>query len=226
MIKNNPLRNITPKVARQQQKELAEKLVIQGMLEKINVIAGIDIAYSKKPLTGFCAIALFSYPDLKHLKTYTELDLIGYPYIPGLLTYREGPLILDTMSKIEEEIDLFIFDGQGIAHPNRMGIASHIGLLLDKPAIGCAKNRLVGEYEEPGEAKGSSSDLKDDKGNLIGKVLRTRDDTNPVFVSPGHKIGVEEANEIVLNCTTDYRLSEPTRIADQEAEKYKKEGDI
>jgi deoxyribonuclease V len=130
------------------------------------------------------------------------------------------------MSKIEEEVDLFIFDGQGIAHPNRIGIASHIGLLLDKPAIGCAKNRLVGNYEEPGEAKGSSSDLTDDEGNLIGKVLRTRDDTNPVFVSPGHKIGIEEAKEIALNCTTDYRLPEPTRIADQEAEKFKKEGDL
>jgi deoxyribonuclease V len=99
-------------------------------------------------------------------------------------------------------------------------------LLLDKPAIGCAKNRLVGNYEEPGEAKGSSSDLTDDEGNLIGKVLRTRDDTNPVFVSPGHKIGIEEAKEIALNCTTDYRLPEPTRIADQEAEKFKKEGDL
>jgi len=226
MITNNPLRNITPRVARQQQKELAEKLIIEGIPENINVIAGIDIAYSKKPLTGFCAITLFSYPDLKHIKTYTELDLVGYPYIPGLLTYREGPLILDTMNKIEEEVDLFIFDGQGIAHPNRMGIASHTGLLLDKPAVGCAKNRLFGEYEEPGEAKGSSSDLKDEKGNLIGKVLRTRDDTNPVFVSPGHKVGIEEAKEIVLNCTTDYRLPEPTRIADQEAEKFKREGDL
>jgi deoxyribonuclease V len=226
MITNNPLRNITPKVARQQQKELASKLIIKGMPDKISIVAGVDVAYSKKPLTGFCAITLFSYPDLKHLKTYTELDLVGYPYIPGLLTYREGPLILDTMSKIEEEVDLFIFDGQGIAHPKRIGIASHIGLLLDKPAIGCAKNRLVGNYEEPGEAKGSSSDLTDDEGNLIGKVLRTRDDTNPVFVSPGHKIGIEEAKEIALNCTTDYRLPEPTRIADQEAEKYKKEGDL
>lgn len=226
MMRNNPLRNITPKVAREQQKELAEKLVIKGMPEKISIVAGVDVAYSKKPLTGFCAIALFSYPDLKHLKTYTELDLVGYPYIPGLLTYREGPLILDTMSKIEEEVDLFIFDGQGIAHPNRMGIASHIGLLLDKTAIGCAKNKLVGEYKVPGKNKGSSSDLISEEGELLGKVLRTRDDTNPVFVSPGHKIGVNEAKDFVLNCSRGYRLPEPTRIADQEAEKFKREGDI
>ena len=225
-MKKFPIHNITPKIAREQQVELAEMVDTSNSPKDIKIIAGVDIAYSKKPSTGFCAISLFSYPDLKHIKTYYELDLVGYPYIPGLLSYREGPLILQTLEKVEEEIDLFIFDGQGIAHPKGLGIASHLGVIIDKPAIGCAKNRLIGKYEEPGEAKGSKSILKDENGKAIGSVLRTRDDTNPLFVSPGHKIGINEASDIILKCTTDYRLPEPIRIADQEAEKYKNEGDI
>lgn len=221
-----PIRNITPKIAVEQQRELAQKVEISGMPEKISIVAGVDVAYSKKPLTGFCAISLFSYPGLENIKTYYELDLIGYPYIPGLLSYREGPLILDTLEKVEEDIDLFLFDGQGIAHPRRLGIASHLGFLIGKPAIGVAKTRLIGEYKEPGSWKGAKSNLIDENGHVMGQVLRTQDDTNPVYVSPGHKIGINEASEIVLKCTTDYRLPEPLRKADQEAEKYKNEGDI
>lgn len=221
-----PIKNITPKTAIEQQIEIAQQLIISGMPEKIKIVAGVDVAYSKKPLTGFSAISLFTYPDLEYIKTYREIDLIGYPYIPGLLSFREGPLIMDTLEKVEEDIDLFLFDGQGIAHPRGVGIASHLGFLLDKPSIGVAKNWLTGEYKEPGSEKGDKSNLIDLGGHIIGHVLRTRKDTNPVFVSPGHKIGIEEACEIVLNCTTVYRIPEPIRRADQEAEKYKNEGDI
>lgn len=225
-MKKFPIKNITPKIAREQQVELAKMVDTSSSPQNIKIIAGVDMAFSKKPSTGFCAVTLFTYPDLKHIKTYTELDLVGYPYIPGLLSYREGPLILETLDKVEEEVDLFIFDGQGIAHPKGLGLASHLGVLLDKPAIGCAKSKLTGEYDEPGKTRGSKSDLKDKNGNIIGTVLRTQDDTNPVFVSPGHKIGIKEASDIILQCTTKYRLPEPTRIADQEAEKFKNEGDI
>ncbi len=221
-----PIKNITPKTAIQQQVEIAPQLKISGMPEKIKIVAGVDVAYSAKPLTGFSAISLFTYPGLEYIKTYQEIDLIGYPYIPGLLSFREGPLIMDTLEKVEEEIDLFLFDGQGIAHPRGVGIASHLGFLLDKPSIGVAKKWLTGEYKEPGSWKGSKSNLLDAGGHIIGNVLRTREDTNPVFVSPGHKIGIEEASEIVLQCTTNYRISEPLRRANQEAEKYKNEGDI
>jgi deoxyribonuclease V len=221
-----PIKNITPNIAVQQQHEIAKQLVISGKPEKVKIVAGVDVAYSKKPLTGFSAISLFSYPDLKYIKTYQEIDLIGYPYIPGLLSFREGPLILDTLQKVEENIDLFLFDGQGIAHPRGVGIAAHLGFLLDKPAIGVAKKKLTGIYEEPGNWKGAKSNLTDEEGNIFGHVLRTRDDTNPVFVSPGHKIGIDEATELVLNCTADYRIPEPLRRADQEAERYKKKGDI
>jgi len=219
------LENITPKRAREQQEELAKKIEIKGTPDRIRMVAGIDIAYHKKPPTGFCAISLFSYPDMKHIKTYTELEIIGYPYIPGLLTYREGDLILATLRKVEEDVDVYLFDGNGIAHPRRLGIASHIGLLIDKPAIGIGKSQLLGEYKEPNSGRGSASEWTD-QGEAIGTVLRTQDDTNPIFVSPGHKIGIKEASEIALNCTTDYRIPEPLRKADQEAEKYKQEGDV
>ncbi|MBS3771673.1 MAG: endonuclease V [Bacteroidales bacterium] len=221
-----PIKNITPKRAIEQQVEIAPQLIISGKPEKIKIVAGVDVAYSQKPLTGFSAISLFNYPGLEYITTYQEIDLIGYPYIPGLLSFREGPLIMDTLEKIEEDIDLFLFDGQGIAHPRGVGIASHLGFLLDKPSIGVAKTWLAGEYKEPGNWKGARSNLVDASGNLIGHVLRSRDDTNPLFVSPGHRIGIEEASEIVLNCTTGYRIPEPLRRAHQEAEKYKNEGDI
>jgi len=221
-----PIKNITPRKAIEQQNEIAQQLIISGMPEKIKIVAGVDVAYSKKPLTGFSAISLFTYPDMEYIKTYQEIDLIGYPYIPGLLSFREGPLIMDTIDKVEEDIDLFLFDGQGIAHPRGVGIASHLGFLLDKPSIGVGKTWLTGEYKKPDTWKGAKSDLVDTKGHAIGHVLRTRDETNPVFVSPGHKIGIQEASEIVLKCTTSYRIPEPLRRADQEAERYKNEGDI
>ena len=219
------LENITPKRAREQQQELAKKIVISGMPENIKIVAGIDVAYHKKPPTGFCAISLFNYPDMTHIKTYTELDIIGYPYIPGLLSYREGDLILATLEKVEEKVDVYLFDGNGIAHPRRLGIASHIGLLIDKPTIGIGKSQLLGQYKEPASGRGSTSDWTD-QGETIGTVLRTQDDTNPIFVSPGHKIGIKEATEIALNSATEYRIPEPLRMADQEAEKYKNEGDV
>jgi len=219
------LENITPRRAREQQEELAKKLVVSGAPENIKIIAGVDVAYHKKPPTGFCAISLFSYPDMKHIKTYTELDIIGYPYIPGLLAYREGDLILATLKKVEEEVDVYLFDGNGIAHPRRLGIASHIGLLINKPTIGIGKSQLLGEYKEPASGRGSVSNWTD-QGEAIGIVLRTQDDTNPIYVSPGYKIGIKQASEIALHCTTDYRIPEPLRKADQEAEKYKQEGDV
>lgn len=221
-----PIKNITPKEAVQQQNEIKDKLAISGMPEGIRIIAGVDVAYSQKPLTGFSAISLFSYPEMEYIKTYQEIDLIGYPYIPGLLPFREGPLMLDTLEKVEEKIDLFLFDGHGTAHPRGVGIAAQLGFLLDKPAVGVAKNKLTGTYKEIGTQKGATSALMDQAGKTIGFALRTRNNTNPVFVSPGHKIGMKESIQLVMQCTSHYRIPEPLRKADQEAERYKNEGDI
>mgnify|MGYP006284446185 FL=1 len=221
-----PIKNITPKEAVQQQNEIRDKLVISGMPEGIRLVAGVDVAYSQKPLTGFSAISVFRFPELEYIKTYQEIDLIGYPYIPGLLGFREGPLILDTLAKVEEKIDLFLFDGHGIAHPRGVGIAAQLGFLLDKPAIGVAKHKLTGTYKEIGTQKGATSALIDEAEKTIGFALRTRNNTNPVFVSPGYKIGMNESIQLVMQCTTQYRIPEPLRKADQEAERYKNEGDI
>jgi deoxyribonuclease V len=136
-----------------------------------------------------------------------------FPYIPGLLAFREGPAVLAAWDKLKSRPDLLMFDGQGIAHPRGIGIASQMGLWLEIPSIGVAKSRLFGRHGEVGQRRGDRADLLDNRGKSIGSVLRTRDGTNPLYISPGHSIDVEHATEFVLACCTGYRLPEPTRWA-------------
>lgn len=204
------------------QKELSKKIICRGKPGKIDFIAGVDLAYDKKKNLGFCVIVLFTFPGLEIYRVYCHHDVVKFPYVPGLLSFREGPLFLKTFPKLHIKPDLIIFDGQGIAHPRRLGIASHMGLFLEVPSIGCAKSRLYGNYEEPGVEKFSRSMLYDKENRPIGTVLRTRSEVKPVFVSPGHLIGIDESVEIIKKCVTKYRLPEPTRIADIEVAKYKK----
>jgi deoxyribonuclease V len=157
---------------------------------------------------------MFSYPDLNEIERVYTVSDEKFPYIPGLLAFREGPAIIETFKRLRQRPDLLIIDGQGIAHPRGFGIACHVGVLLDVPAMGIAKKRLYGNYDEPGEKRGSRSPLLSKEGDLIGSVLRTRDNTKPVFVSPGHKIDTESAREIALECARGYRIPEPTRRAD------------
>ena len=144
---------------------------------------------------------------------------ISYPYIPGLLTFLEGPVLKKCFKALKIEPDIIIFDGQGIAHPRNMGIAAHMGILLDKPTIGCAKTWLYGEYKEPAKTQGAFSYLLDQKAKKIGAVLRTRDNVRPLFVSPGNKMDIDSAVEVILMCTKRYRLPEPIRLAHQLTEK-------
>jgi deoxyribonuclease V len=146
--------------------------------------------------------------------------LTPFPYIPGYLSFREAPAIFSAMEKLSLLPDLLIVDGQGIAHPRRIGIASFLGVLLGLPTIGCAKSRLVGKYEEPAPERGSWSPLID-KGETVGAVLRTRKGVKPVFVSPGHLVTLPEAIEIIMHCAVKYRLPEPQRAADSLAGKSK-----
>ncbi len=139
------------------------------------------------------------------------MDKLHFPYVPGLLTFREGPVLLKAFRQLESEPDLIIFDGQGIAHRQGFGIASHMGVILDKPTIGSAKSKLVGEYREPGRRRGSFSKLYLD-GKIIGAVLRTQDGVKPIFVSQGHRIDLRSALKIVLNSATKYRLPDPIRF--------------
>ncbi|UCC81170.1 MAG: endonuclease V [Candidatus Zixiibacteriota bacterium] len=179
---------------------------------RIKNICGLDISFDKGSNRVFAAASMHSFPDLaiveqKSIKAKTE-----FPYIPGLLAFREGPAIVELIEKVKSPVDLFIFDGQGIAHPRGAGIASMMGLLLDKPSIGCAKTRLIGEFKEPQNNKGSSADLIYNN-RIVGKALRTRDNVKPVFVSVGFKIGLKESLDIILKCCPKYRIPEPIREA-------------
>jgi deoxyribonuclease V len=153
-------------------------------------------------------------PSLRVVESGSVVDRARFPYVPGLLSFRELPPLLGAFRKLRTTPDVVIVDGQGVAHPRRCGIASHLGLVLDLPTIGCAKSRLIGDHREPGRRRGSACDLLDD-GEVIGRVVRTRDGVAPLYVSVGHKIPLDDAVALVLQCAPRYRLPETTRQAHQ-----------
>jgi deoxyribonuclease V len=181
-----------------------------------HLIAGVDISVDRVSGTGTGAVVVLSYPGLEVVAVEVVTDRIEFPYVPGLLSYREAPLVLAACNKLTVTPDLFIVDGQGIAHPRRIGLASHLGLFLDTPTIGCAKSRLCGVHEVPGNEAESRTELLD-KGEIIGAVIRTRTRVKPVYVSIGHRISLQSAINWVLACCRGYRLPEPTRLAHQAA---------
>jgi deoxyribonuclease V len=161
---------------------------------------------------GRGAVVVLSYPELEIVEVQTVEDSIDFPYVPGLLTFREAPLTLAVCEKLTVTPDLILVDGQGIAHPRRLGLASHLGLFLDIPTVGCAKSRLCGSHSEPGDEPGSYAELLDNK-EVIGAVLRTKSKVKPIYVSIGHKVDLEMAIYWTLQCCRGYRLPEPTRLA-------------
>jgi deoxyribonuclease V len=195
----------------QVQKKLRERLILQWDDMPVATVGGVDI--SIKPETARAAIVVIRFPELTPVEAVTADAPLFFPYIPGLLAFREGPAVLAAWERLDTKPDLLMFDGQGIAHPRGMGIASLMGLWLDRPTIGVAKSRLYGKHNEVGAARGDRAELTDRKGNVIGTVLRTRERTNPLYISPGHQIDVQHATEFVLACLTGYRLPEPTRWA-------------
>ncbi|MEW5803113.1 MAG: deoxyribonuclease V [bacterium] len=178
----------------------------------VRYVAGADISYSKGDNRLFAGIVVLTFPGLEKVEEVRAEGEAAFPYIPGLLSFREAPPLLAAFSRLRHEPDVTIFDGQGIAHPRRLGIAAHLGVILDRPTIGCAKSRLIGKYAGPGEHKGDRSPLQYE-GETVGMVLRTRSRTKPVFVSIGNKIDLDTAVALVLACTRTYRLPEPTRQA-------------
>ncbi len=200
--------DVTPAEAVALQKELADRLVIENRFGEIRTVAGVDMGIRDD--TARAAVVVLSFPELAVIDYAVAEQPVPFPYIPGLLTFREGPVVLDAMDRLSTTPDLLIFDGQGIAHPRRLGIASHMGLILDIPSIGCAKSRLCGHYEEPDEEKGSQSPLIYYR-KTIGMVVRTRTRVKPVYVSPGHRVDLPTAVDYVLACCTRYRLPETTR---------------
>lgn len=208
--------DVSPKEAAAIQLRLASQVVREGDPGDVGRIAGVDIAVDRARGRGTGAVVVLSYPELEAVEVAVEEAPLSFPYVPGLLSFREIPVLRAAFHRIGGPIDLLLVDGQGLAHPRRFGLACHLGLLLDVPTIGCAKSRLVGEHTMPDKAAGSRADLSEDSV-VIGGVLRTRDAVKPVFVSAGHGIGLAEAEEWVLRCCKGYRLPEPTRLAHQAA---------
>lgn len=204
--------NVSPEEAIAIQNRLRVQLELHSAPERIETVAGIDVSYDKGSDRLFAAIVVLHLRDFSLLDAASATATVSFPYIPGLLSFRECPAVLQAWEKLRIRPDCLMCDGQGIAHPRRLGIASHLGLWLDVPSIGCAKSLLVGEYREPGDQRGSSEPLYH-RGEQVGVILRTKDGVQPVFVSPGHKITLQKAVETVLACCAKYRLPEPTRQA-------------
>ena len=204
--------NLSTSEARQIQNELAGKVDRNNRIDKIKFIAGIDVGFDLKRKISRSAIAVLSYPELELIEfAKAEIETV-FPYIPGLLSFREIPVIIEALKKIKKIPDVILCDGQGIAHPRRFGLACHIGVLTDIPTIGVAKSRLIGEYGLLELEKGSMVSLKSGS-EIIGKVIRSRTNVKPLFISVGHKVDLDKCLEIVLNCLTKYRLPETTRWA-------------
>ncbi len=196
------------------QRELAKRLVpVDSLPRPIVTVAGVDVSCRFRSRLFHAAIVLFSYPQLELLETATASLEIDFPYIPGLLSFRELPVILRAAQTLKRTPDLLLVDGQGIAHPRRFGLASHLGLWLDRPTLGCAKSRLYGEHDEVGEEKGAQTPLRDSSGDVIGALLRSRQGVKPLYISPGHRLGVATATQLALSCCRNYRLPEPIRAA-------------
>jgi deoxyribonuclease V len=195
------------------QKELAGRVVLADHLPRtIKTVAGVDVSYEKHGDQFFAGVVVLSFPDLRVVEEAGARDRVTFPYIPGLLSFRELPVLLEAFRHLKTVPDVILVDGQGIAHPRRLGIASHLGLWLDLPTVGCAKSRLCGEHPPAGPRRGDSAPLCIE-GNPVGVVLTTRDGVKPLYISPGHKVDIPAAAELVLACGTRYRMPEPTRLA-------------
>ena len=201
---------VTPAEAMAIQERLRGLVVREGSLAEVRRVAGLDVGF--RGGVARAAVVVVSYPELELQARAVAERPVEFPYVPGLLTFREGPAALDALSRLAAEWDVLLCDGQGIAHPRRLGLASHLGVLLDRPSVGCAKSRLVGSYAEPGEAAGSWTELVDG-GEVVGAAVRTRSGAKPVFVSVGHRVSLPEAIALVLGCTRGRRLPEPARLA-------------
>lgn len=212
--------DLTVAEARQTQARLAATVSRTGVVGEPRFIAGVDVSVSREQGLATGAVVVLEYPALAPVEVRAIGGELSFPYVPGLLSFREARHILAACEMLETKPDLVIVDGQGIAHPRRIGLASHLGLFLDTPTIGCAKSRLCGRHDEPGAEPGSVADLVDgivDGGETVGAVLRTRAGVKPVYVSVGHKIDLAQAVRWVLECCRGYRLPEPTRLAHQAA---------
>lgn len=213
--------NLSPREAIALQKELAPRVVRQNDLPAVETVAGVDTGFENGGKTTRAAIVVMNADTLEVVDQVLHREATRFPYVPGLLSFREVPALLNAFGKLGVMPDLLLCDGQGIAHPRRLGIAAHLGLVTGIPAIGVGKSRLVGRHEEPGTERGDWSPLID-KEEIIGRVVRTRANVKPVFVSTGHRVSLPTAMQLVLRFTTRYRLPEPIRAADRLSSSWRK----
>lgn len=212
MRKYNP-RNVSPQEAREVQERLRDKVSLKDDFGHIKTVAGVDVSISRFSRRAECGIVVLQFPTLDVVEGRTFSAEVSFPYVPGLLAFREVPIFLKTYELLQTRPDVLFFDGHGYAHPRRFGLACHAGVLLDAPSIGCAKSLLIGEYDELGIEAGSVSPIIDQTGERIGDALRTKTDVKPVFISPGHRISFDTATRIALECCRGVRIPEPTRLA-------------
>jgi deoxyribonuclease V len=203
---------LTAEAAIEIQQSLRQAIITEDDFGTVQFVAGIDVGFEDQGATTRAAVAVLSYPDLKFCDHAIARRPTTFPYIPGFLSFREVPAVLDALETLKTLPDLLLCDGQGIAHPRRFGIACHLGILTNLPAIGVAKSRLVGKFGEVPDERGAWVPLTH-KGETIGAVLRTRPGTKPLYISSGHRIGLDSAIAYVMGCTTKYRLPETTRHA-------------
>lgn len=204
--------HLTPAQAIACQIELREKVRIEPLEKPITTIAGADISFNKNSEVVYAGMVLFTYPELKIIGNATAISSTSFPYISGLLAFREVPALLEAWDKLTIKPDVMVLDGQGVAHERRLGIATHFGLVTDVPSIGSAKSRLYGKYDEPANTPFAQSPMYN-KGELIGMAIRSKKNCNPIYVSPGHRVSMEQSVAIIKNCIRGYRIPEPTRQA-------------
>jgi deoxyribonuclease V len=204
--------NVTHEEAVKIQKCLRDKVILKRIDKRINYIAGLDVSYAKGANAVWAGVVVLDFPSLVKIEEEWIQKKVSFPYIPGLLSFREIPALLEVLRKIEVEPDLIFCDGQGIAHPRGLGIASHLGVLLHKPTIGCAKSRLVGEFDPVGQDRGDYVYLRY-QNRVIGAVVRTRSRVKPIFISPGYGVMLQDCIRFVIETCPTYRIPEPTRQA-------------
>ena len=204
--------DVTPKEAVQIQRKLVNQLISAPLEKKVTYVAGADISFNRKDPRLFAAVVVLKLPELEVVETRHQIGEATFPYVPGLLSFRELPLLCKIFEQLKILPDVIVCDGQGIAHPRGIGLAAHLGLLLNVPTIGCAKTLLVGEHRAVGEKQWSRSSLIY-REKVVGAAFRTREKVKPVFISPGHLIDLKGALAVIKRCTGRYRIPEPTRQA-------------
>jgi deoxyribonuclease V len=210
-----------PAVAMQQ--KLRGRVSLKSAVGRVRFVAGVDASYEARADMIYAGVVVVDLRDMSVVERRGAIRKSRFPYIPGLLSFREAPAILAAMKKLTVEPDCVLVDGQGLAHPRRFGIACHLGVILDVPTVGCAKSILVGEHEPVGDARGAWAALRYE-GRVVGRAVRTRGGVKPVYVSPGNKVSFARAMEIVLKCGGKYRLPEPARLAHQYVNEMRRAG--